>query len=69
MLDELRSKVHFALRHLSEIARLQFRGEFFNFTNTLAFGLPQTNIQSAAVGKILRAGSPREIQLSLKAFF
>ena len=59
----------FALPHLWEQARLQFRGEFFNFTNTAPFGLPVTNIQSAAAGKILSAGAPRIVQVSLKLYF
>ena len=59
----------FALPHLWEDARLQFRGEFFNFTNTPPFGLPQTDIQAASAGQVLSAGAPREVQLSLKIFF
>jgi hypothetical protein len=60
---------NFALHHLWENARLEFRGELFNFTNTPPFGLPQTNIQSTAAGKVLSSGSPREVQISLKLFF
>jgi hypothetical protein len=58
-----------ALSRVSERVRLQFRGEFFNFTNTPAFGLPVTNIQSPAAGKFLSAGAPHEVQLSLKLLF
>ena len=54
---------------LREKARLQFRAEFFNFTNTPAFGGPVTNIQSQTVGKILAAGEPRDVQLALKLSF
>jgi hypothetical protein len=55
--------------HLRETAMLQFRAEFFNFTNTPAFGLPVTNIQSTTVGRILSAGEPRDVQLALKLLF
>jgi hypothetical protein len=51
---------------LQERARLQFRGEFFNFTNTPAIGAPVSNIQAANAGQILSAGEPRSIQLALK---
>jgi hypothetical protein len=51
---------------LHERARLQFRGEFFNFTNTPAFGNPVSNIQAGNAGQVLSAGEPRSIQLALK---
>ena len=54
---------------LREKARLQFRAEFFNFTNTPAFGGPVTNIQSKTVGNVLAAGEPRDVQLALKLSF
>ena len=54
---------------LGERASLQFRAEFFNFTNTPAFGAPVSNIQSATVGQILSAGEPRDIQFALKLSF
>lgn len=56
----------FAIR---EGVQLQFRAEFFNFTNTPAFGGPVTNIQAANVGRILSAGEPRDIQFALKLRF
>ena len=52
-----------------EGGRLQFRGEFFNFTNTTHFGGPTTNIQSSAAGRILSASGPRSVQLSMKLIF
>src|SRR5436190_21295293 len=57
---------NFALR---ETLRLQFRSEFFSFTNTPAFGGPVTNIEAATVGRILSAGEPRDIQFALKLSF
>ena len=59
----------FQLSHLWEDARLQFRGEFFNFTNTPPFGLPGADVQSPSAGQVLSAGSPREAQISLKLFY
>jgi hypothetical protein len=54
---------------LREGLRLQFRSEFFNLTNTPAFGGPVTNIQAANTGRVLSAGEPRDIQLALKLSF
>jgi hypothetical protein len=49
--------------------RLQFRGEFLNFTNTASFNGRATNIQASNAGHITSAGSPRDIQLALKLLF
>ncbi len=54
---------------IKERLRLQFRGEFFNFTNTPAFNNPVTNIQASNAGHITSAGAPRDIQLGLKLLF
>ena len=54
---------------LGERVGVQFRAEFFNFTNTPAFGAPTSNIQSATVGQILTAGEPHDIQFALKLTF
>src|SRR5262249_26599234 len=51
---------------LHEKVRLQFRSEFFNFTNTPAFAAPVSNIEASTVGRILSAGEPRDIQFALK---
>ena len=56
--------------------RLQFRAEFFNFTNTPQFNNPTASVGSAANGTIRAAGSPltlqrtpRHIQFGLKLYF
>jgi hypothetical protein len=54
---------------IKERLRMQFRGEFFNFTNTASFNGPVTNIQAANAGHITSAGAPRDIQLALKLLF
>ncbi len=60
---------NFSLNTIRDGAFLQFRAEFFNFTNTPAWGNPVTNIQSPSAGKILSAGTPRQIQFALKLIF
>jgi outer membrane receptor protein involved in Fe transport len=55
-----------------ERTRLQFRAEFFNFTNTPTFGNPGNNITAGNFGVInsLATGTaPRQIQLALKLYF
>jgi hypothetical protein len=52
-----------------ERMRLQFRAEFFNTTNTPHFANPNANIQAPAAGRILAAGTPRQIQFALKLLF
>src|SRR5262249_45681011 len=57
---------------LREQMRLQFRTEFFNFTNTPFLGLPgavDTNFNSSSFGKVVSAGDPRVVQLALKLIF
>jgi hypothetical protein len=49
---------------------LQFRAEFFNFTNTPRLANPGNNIQTGTAGRITgTAGEARDIQLSLKLIF
>jgi len=60
---------NFDISRLREGAQAQFRAEFFNFTNTTHFGLPNSNVQSPAAARILSASSPREIQFALKFSF
>lgn len=52
-----------------ESQRLEFRAEFFNFTNTPPLNMPNNTITSATAGQITTAGPGREIQLALKYIF
>jgi hypothetical protein len=54
---------------IGERVRVQFRGEFFNFTNTPAFGNPGAMFGLPTFGKISSAGDPRVVQLGLKLTF
>jgi outer membrane receptor protein involved in Fe transport len=49
--------------------RLQFRGEFFNFTNTPTFGQPASTFGANDFGIVSSASSPRRIQLGIKVTF
>lgn len=53
----------------AERKRLQFRSEFFNFTNTTNFGLPAATINAGTPGVITSAGPARIIQFSLKLYY
>src|SRR5581483_3256475 len=55
--------------HIRERATLQFRAEFFNFTNTPAFGLPDQVFSNQTFGRITSAGAPRQTQFALKLLF
>jgi hypothetical protein len=55
---------------ITESSRLQFRGEFFNLTNTASFGIPNTNIDTAAGGRVTNTvNNPRQVQFALKYNF
>lgn len=55
---------------LRERFSLQFRAEAFNIANRAEFGLPNTQIGSAAAGVITtQANSARDIQMALKLVF
>ena len=56
--------------HIKERANVQFRGEFFNFTNTPTFSLPDQVLSNSTFGRITStAGSPRQVQFALKLLF
>jgi len=56
--------------HISEKARLQFRGEFLNAFNHAMFGNPNTSPVSTAFGTVTaEIGYPRRIQLGMKLVF
>lgn len=54
---------------LAESKTLQFRGEFFNITNRVNFGLPNEDISSPTFGQVQSALPPRQIQFALKLYF
>jgi hypothetical protein len=50
-------------------ARLQLRLEMFNLLNRANYDLPDAFLGSPTFGRILSAGSPRRLQLGVKALF
>jgi len=54
---------------MGENKRLEFRAEFFNFTNTPNFSAPTTDVANPNFGKIFGASTPREMQFGLKFYF
>ncbi len=55
---------------ITERARLEFRGEFYNATNTAHFGRPNAVIGSPQAGTINNTATPnRQIQLGLRLVF
>jgi hypothetical protein len=54
----------------TERTRLEFRGEFYNATDTAQFGRPNAVIGSPQAGTINSTASPnRQIQLGLRLVF
>ncbi len=53
---------------IAERRRLQFRSEFFNFTNTTNFGLPGSTINAGTPGVITTAAPARIIQFGMKLY-
>jgi hypothetical protein len=54
----------------TERTRLEFRGEFYNATNTAHFGRPNAVIGSPQAGTITNTATPnRQIQLGLRLVF
>ena len=47
----------------------ELRGEFFNMTNTVKMGDPNTNFSSTAFGRVTSATDARQIQLALRYQF
>jgi hypothetical protein len=55
---------------LSERMNLEFRSEFFNFTNSAHFGRPDLVIGTPQAGQITSDAAPnREIQFALRLLF
>jgi len=55
---------------ISERARIQFRAEAFNVTNTPSFSAPGTNIDTASGGVVTSTlSAPRNVQFGLKLNF
>jgi hypothetical protein len=56
--------------NITEGTRLEFRGEFFNATNSVHFAAPNVTIGNPAAGSIRGTSVPnRQIQLGLRLVF
>jgi hypothetical protein len=54
---------------LQEKVNVEFRAEFFNFTNTPPLGAPAVVLGNAGFGSITSAGDPRIVQFAMKFTF
>ena len=55
---------------IHESMKLQVRGEFFNFTNTPRFNVPNTSFGDTAFGQVTSTlGSPRHVQVGVRFEF
>jgi hypothetical protein len=54
---------------IAERFKLTLRGEFFNLTNHVNFGAPNTTLGSAGFGTITSANAARAVQIGLKLYF
>ncbi|MEJ7605882.1 MAG: hypothetical protein WKF37_06365 [Bryobacteraceae bacterium] len=54
---------------LAERARLEFRAETYNLTNTPRWGNPVNNVNNGDFGQILSASGEREVQFALRLTF
>lgn len=54
---------------VTERFALEFRAEFYNAFNNVNFGIPDHGLLDSGFGQITSAGSPRIMQLALKAIF
>jgi len=56
--------------NLTERVNIEFRAEAFNLTNTPSFAAPNTNVDTAAGGRVTSTLSlPRQIQFAIKYNF
>lgn len=60
---------NFPLSFINEVARLEFRTEFFNFFNRTNFSAPTVDARSAAFGRVTSTFDPRIVQFALKLHF
>jgi hypothetical protein len=54
---------------VNERVGLEFRAEFYNVFNNVNFGMPDAGLTDSSFGQISSAGSPRILQMALKASF
>jgi hypothetical protein len=54
---------------VNERVGLEFRAEFYNIFNNVNFGMPDNGLTDSSFGQITSSGSPRILQMALKASF